>query len=94
MLALTHDAADAIETILTAPGVPEGAGIRIAPAPDSDRGVLEVTVAGFPDAGDEVIEESGARVFVQESVVEYLEGKTLDAHLDEERVGFTLIDQT
>ena len=94
MLALTQDAADAIETILTAPGMPKGAGIRIAPAPstDSDRGMLEVTIASFPDADDEVIEESGARVFLQESVVEYLDDKTLDAQLDDERVGFTLIE--
>lgn len=93
MLALTHDAADAIETILTAPGMPEGAGIRIAPAPATDgRGTLEVTIASSPDADDKVIEESGARVFVQESVVEYLDGKTLDAQVDDERVGFTLIE--
>ncbi|MBV8941178.1 MAG: HesB/YadR/YfhF-family protein, partial [Solirubrobacterales bacterium] len=49
MLALTSQATEAIERILTAPGVPDGAGIRIMPvAPNDGEAVtseLQVEVA-------------------------------------------------
>lgn len=95
MLALTDNATDAIERILTAPGVPTGAGIRIAPsAVISDGGAptseLQLSVAEEPADGDEVIEDHGARVFVEDTVSDYLGDKQLDAEVIDERVRFSL----
>jgi iron-sulfur cluster assembly protein len=95
VLALTDNATDAIERILAAPGVPIGAGIRIAPGTAvSDGGAatneLQLSVADEPTDTDEVIEEQGARVFVEDTVCDYLEDKQLDAEVIDERVRFSL----
>jgi iron-sulfur cluster assembly protein len=97
VLALTHNATDAIERILAAPGVPSGAGIRIAPGASGDgpapASELQLSVAEEPAVGDEVIEEEGARVFVEDTVSEFLEDKRLDAEVIDERVRFSLEGQ-
>jgi Fe-S cluster assembly iron-binding protein IscA len=95
MLAITDSAADAIRGIVAAPGLPEGAGLRITLQGDSsaDATALEVTVAELPDASDQVLDEEGARVFVEEQAVEMLDDKLLDAQVEGTRVGFTLMDQ-
>jgi Fe-S cluster assembly iron-binding protein IscA len=94
VLALSDNATDAIERILAAPGVPTGAGIRIAPGPSNDGGAptseLQLSVAEEPVDGDEVIEDHGARVFVEDTVSEYLDDKELDAEVIDERVRFSL----
>lgn len=96
MLAMTDTAAEAIRGIVAAPGVPEGAGLRITQAmPTADRapGALEVSVAELPEDADQVLDEEGARVFLDPSVIELLEDKLLDAQLDGTRVGFMLMEQ-
>lgn len=96
MLTLTSDATDVIGRILEEPSVPDGAGIRIAAPAAATTGdaaagsELEVTVAEEPDAGDAVIEEEGARVFVEDTVAEFLADKELDAQVVDERVNFTI----
>jgi Fe-S cluster assembly iron-binding protein IscA len=98
VLTLTTDATDAIERILTAPGVPDGAGLRIAPAAATDTAVpasyLQIAVTVEPDLGDQVIEEAGARVFVEDTVAPYLEDKLLDAEVVDEQVQFTLGEES
>jgi iron-sulfur cluster assembly protein len=94
VLALTDNATDAIERILAAPGIPTGAGIRITPGAGNDGGApaseLQLSVAEEPAATDEVIEEQGARVFVEDTVSGYLDDKQLDAEVIDERVSFSL----
>ena len=93
MLALTNNASLAIEGILDAQSIPEGAGIRIAPPPGGDpavEGQLAVTVEGAPAATDRVIDEDGARVFVDEAVADLLDDKLLDADIVEDQVHFVL----
>ena len=94
MLTMTREATTAIEGILTSPGIPDGAGLRIAEAPPTGPAEpvagLQVALVEEPELGDQVIEDSGARVFVQESVTDVLDDKELDAHFDAERVSFTL----
>ena len=93
MLALTENASLAIEGILSASTIPDGAGIRIAPPPGEDpaaAGQFHVTVAGSPAETDHVIDESGARVFVDESVAGLLDDKLLDANVIEDQVHFVL----
>jgi iron-sulfur cluster assembly protein len=94
MLALTDSAADAIREIVAAPEVPDGAGLRIATqtgGPEAD--VLEVTVAAMPAESDQVVDEGGARVFVEAAAADLLDDKLLDARIEGTRVGFTLSDR-
>ncbi|MGB2710146.1 MAG: HesB/YadR/YfhF-family protein [Conexibacter sp.] len=94
MLAITDTAADAIRGIVTAPGVPDGAGLRIAmQGGASDAGTLEVTVAEVPAESDQVLDEAGARVFVEDRVVPMLDDKLLDAEIEGTRIGFMLSEQ-
>jgi iron-sulfur cluster assembly protein len=94
VLTITPNAADAIERILAAPGVPEGAGLRIAPASSMDDGNaptdLQMTMAEEPAVTDEVIEEAGARVFVENAVAGALADRELDADVADEQIHFTL----
>ena len=98
MLTLTPGATDAIEGILKAPGIPEGAGIRIAAAAPTNSAAaaseLQVTVAAEPDDSDQLIEEEGARVFVEDTVADALKDKQLDADIVDEHVRFSLADQS
>lgn len=94
MLAITENAAEAIRGIVAAPGIPEGAGIRIATQPGSEQpGPLEVTVAEVPAETDQVLTEHGARVFVEQNAIPLLDDKLLDAQIDGQRVGFYLGEQ-
>lgn len=96
MLALTSNAQEAIEGLLSASSIPDGAGVRIAPPADVDHGAvdqLRITVATAPAQADQVIDEGGARVFVDESASEFLDDKVLDASLTGEEVRFAIADQ-
>lgn len=66
MLTITDTAAEAIKGIVASPQVPEGAGLRIATRPESPaEGAFEVSVAPVPAEEDQVVEESGAQVFLE-----------------------------
>lgn len=94
MLVITDNAAEAIRGIVATPGVPDGAGLRIAIQEASAQpGVLEVSVAAEPEDSDQVVDESGARVFLEQRVVELLDDKQLDAQVEGASVGFTLSEQ-
>jgi Fe-S cluster assembly iron-binding protein IscA len=95
MLALTDNANRAIEGILSAPSIPDGAGVRIAAAA-SDTGEappLQAAVADVPAETDRVIAERGARVFVDAAVVDYLDDKLLDADIGDDGVSFAIGQQ-
>ena len=95
MLALTNNAHDAIEGILSTSNIPAGAGLRIAPpaAADAAGGELQVTVAALPAEADHVIDEEGARVFVDEAAAEFLDDKVLDASIVGEELRFAITDR-
>jgi iron-sulfur cluster assembly protein len=94
VLAITDTAAEAIRGIVAAPELPDSAGLRIATQPGSaPPGMLEVTVANVPADTDQVVDEDGARVFVEADAIELLDDKLLDAHIEGTRVGFTLSEQ-
>jgi iron-sulfur cluster assembly protein len=98
MLVLTTSAADAIVRILSPSAVPATAGVRITAS--SDNGPvqlapshLRVALVDAPDETDEVIEDSTARVFVQQDVASYLTDKTLDAQISGNEVRFSVASQ-
>ena len=47
----------------------------------------------MPAEDDEVIEEHGARVFVESEAASLLDDKLLDATVDHDQVAFLILDQ-
>jgi Fe-S cluster assembly iron-binding protein IscA len=93
MLVLTEAAAEVVKAITATPEAPEGAGLRIAPSATEpgNTGDLQVSAAPGPHENDQVIETSGAHVYLEPQAAEYLEDKVLDAQVDSEgRAHFSL----
>lgn len=89
MLVLTDAAAEAVKSFTSTRQSPDGSGLRISaanPAAEdaSAASSLQVTTVAGPDDNDEVVEASGARVFLEPRAAAYLEDKVLDAQLDEQ----------
>ena len=92
MLALTDNATSAIKDLTTQPQVPNGSGLRIAPAPDGS-GELQLSLQQQPTPGDEVIDTSGARVFLEPNTATLLADQILDAQITDAGAGFYLTGQ-
>ena len=94
MLTLTPDAAQTIERMLDSPEMPDEGGLRIAAAEslngDGRAHTLQVELAAQPAPEDVVLEEDGARVFIEETVVPFLDDKLLDVAVDGGRTQFSL----
>ncbi|MFI0353896.1 Fe-S cluster assembly protein HesB [Actinomadura sp. 9N407] len=81
MLTLTSGAVQVIRTVTANPEMPPETGIRIESGIDGSD-ALRLSVAPAPEAGDQVVEAEGARVYLEPVVAEMLEDKTLDAQVD------------
>jgi iron-sulfur cluster assembly protein len=95
VLTLTSNAAEAVKTMAEASTeLPNDSGLRIQAQPTGEGQVgFELTLVDDPAEGDQVIEEAGARVFVEPETVVYLEDKILDATVVEDRFQFSLSEQ-
>ncbi|GAB2751790.1 Fe-S cluster assembly protein HesB [Nocardioides pakistanensis] len=81
MLTLTENANNVVKNIVEQTGNGGQAGLRISQdAPDSPA--LHVMPTEGPQPGDQVLEESGARVFLEETAAVTLDDKVLDAQVD------------
>ena len=85
MLTLSPSAVAVVDELLHQPSVPDDAGLRIHPAGDRQ---LAVEIAAEPEPQDQVIEQGGARVFVDPAVAPLLDDAQLHAQNDGERVAF------
>jgi iron-sulfur cluster assembly protein len=95
MLTITHEAADAIDTVVhAAPDAPDTAGLRIARGvmPDGQEG-LALSVTSGPAPDDAVVEAEGTPVFLDQDAAELLDDKILDARVQDGEVGFMLREQ-
>lgn len=81
MLDVTENATDVIRQITDRPEMPDGAGLRIAPSDQPDN--LSVSPADTPEEGDQVVENEGARVFLEAEVAVMLDDKVLDARVND-----------
>jgi iron-sulfur cluster assembly protein len=77
VLALTENASNAVNTIVGQATAAPGAGLRVAEDPSSAN--LGLVVVDSPLPGDEVVEDAGARVFLDDKASEALTDKILDA---------------
>jgi Fe-S cluster assembly iron-binding protein IscA len=92
MLTMTDNAVAAIRSLTTQPNVPDSAGLRIAT--DRSAGALQLTVAPEPHEGDQVVDTSGARLFLDTEAATLLDDKALDATVDDQgSVQFALAEQ-
>jgi iron-sulfur cluster assembly protein len=93
MLALTDQAKEVIKGIVEEVG-PDG-GLRITAGNEGNGDTaLEFDLAPAPAEGDKVVEEDGAKVFLDEAAAEVLADKTLDVHEHGDHFHFSLEDQT
>lgn len=85
MLTLTENARLAIAGLVEPTDVDGRAGIRIAMDPSTNGAApqLGLHVAAGPAPGDSVIEEDGARVFLDAGASMLLEQQTLDVRIDQ-----------
>ena len=93
MLAITEDAAAAINDIVSSAGLPEGAGLRITQelnteAEDGPRTDLRLSVVAAPEEGDEVLHAE--RIFIDPGAADLLDDKLLDADVVDQEVQFSL----
>jgi Fe-S cluster assembly iron-binding protein IscA len=83
---MTQEAADAVERIVSNPGVPKGAVLRFAAGEQ-----LQVELVDHPPASDLVVDEM--RISVEPESLTYLDDKVLDAQEVGDTVEFTLFEQ-
>jgi len=77
VLALTNHVQDAVRTLTQDPQASEGAGLRIASSSEE----LELMIVAEPAPGDALIDDDGARVFVELQAAQLLNEQTLDAQI-------------
>lgn len=81
MLTLTDEATTAVKTITAQfPDAPQG-GVRIEGA-GSPESQFALSVVDAPEANDAVIENAGARVFLDADAAAVLDDRVLDAQID------------
>jgi iron-sulfur cluster assembly protein len=92
LLALTDSAVEAVKDIVSSSEVPETAGLRMV-AERATQANFQLSVVPLPAEDDEVIDEQGARVFLEPEAASLLDDKVLDADVEQNQVAFTIADQ-
>lgn len=84
MLTISESAAEVIKVVLAGGDSGQDAGLRIASVGESDTAQeLQASIAPEPEGGDQIIEQAGVRVFLDEQAASVLDDKTLDAERDQ-----------
>jgi Fe-S cluster assembly iron-binding protein IscA len=91
VLTLTENARTAVRTLTERAGLPdETGGLRIA---EQDAGGFELALVPEPVPGDDVVAESGARVYVDPRTSLSLSDQRLDVEPAASGSSFTLVPQ-
>ncbi len=91
MLTLTENACSIVKRYTDHPDTPEDAGLRITSTAEAQ---LAVTTADQPVAGDQLVEQDGAKVYLDPDAANQLDDQVLDAGIDEAgNVQFGLLAQ-
>jgi Fe-S cluster assembly iron-binding protein IscA len=83
MLTVSKKAAAVLKAAKAAQGAPPEAGVRIVKGAMPDNSGIPALAVGFaisedPAPDDEQLEQNGVRIFVEDALVEPLDGHTLD----------------
>ena len=90
MLTMTENAVMVIRDLALQQDVAEDGGLRIAA--DTDAGSLSIELVPQPAQGDQVVDNQGARIFLDSDAAELLNDTSVDASVDDEGIvqfGFT-----
>jgi Fe-S cluster assembly iron-binding protein IscA len=90
MLRITEQAQEAIAGICTDGGAGPDGGLRISGAASNGETALEFEVVETALAGDEVLREGGAVLFLDETASAVLADKTLDVHAHGDHFHFSI----
>jgi len=94
LLALTNDAVEAVKTIVSSSDeASETSGLRMVAERAGAQANFQLSVVPLPAEDDEVVEEQGARVFLEPEAASLLDDKVLDASVEQNQVAFTIADQ-
>ncbi len=80
MLTLTPAAVDAVRSAISSEDAPPGAGLRITARAEGDEVEIDLALVEAPSDGDQVVEEGGARIYLDPAAADALAGIELDAH--------------
>jgi iron-sulfur cluster assembly protein len=83
MLTITDSAVSAIRGLTSQPDLPVETGLRIMKQ-GAGGPTFQLALTEGPAAGDQVVEEGGARVFLEAAAAAVLEDKALDAKVNEQ----------
>ena len=90
MLTLTENASTIVRDITAQPGMSETAGLRIT-TELGDQSAFAISAAEQPQADDQVVEQAGATIYLDQDSAQLLDDKILDAAVDNEgKVEFAL----
>jgi iron-sulfur cluster assembly protein len=94
LLALTDSAVQAVKEIVSSSGeVFETGGLRMVADQAGMQANFQLSIVPLPAEDDEVVEEQGARVFLEPEAASLLEDKVLDASVEQNQVAFTIADR-
>jgi iron-sulfur cluster assembly protein len=94
LLALTDSALEAVKNIVASVDeTSETSGLRLVAERAGTHANLQLSVVLLPAEDDEVIEEQGVRVYLEQEAAALLDDKVLDATVERDQVAFTIADQ-
>jgi iron-sulfur cluster assembly protein len=94
LLTLTDSAVEAVKHIVSSSDeFSETGGLRMVAEQTGMQTSLQLSVVPLPAEDDEVIEEQGARVFLEPEAAALLDDKVLDASVVQDQVAFTIAEQ-
>ena len=94
LLALTDSAVEAVKSIVSSSEeASEMGGLRMVAERAGTQANFQLSVVPLPAEDDEVIDEQGARVFLEPEAASLLDEKILDASVEQDQVAFTIADQ-
>jgi iron-sulfur cluster assembly protein len=80
-------------TVSSSDEVAETGGLRMVADLAGTQASFQLSVVPVPAEDDQVIEEQGARVFLEPEAASLLGDKVLDASVEENQVAFTIEDR-
>jgi hypothetical protein len=92
MLALTPNAAAAVNALLDNPELPETSGLRLQRGLDTEgRTAIGIAIVEGPGEGDEAVPAGeGHELYLAPDVADVLEDQLLDAEIQDEGVAFAI----
>ncbi|HYY63754.1 MAG TPA: iron-sulfur cluster biosynthesis family protein [Gaiellaceae bacterium] len=94
LLALTDSAVQAVKDIVASSNeLSETGGLRLVAEREGVEANLQLSIVPLPAEDDEVIEEQGARVFLEPEAASLLDDKILDASVEQNQIAFAISDQ-